>query len=89
MTFGRLTMVWFSPPPPCGAFSEYFPQRLGSWLFNPFFLVVVVGVGGVCVRKSQILLNLNFIPFRAIKSPKVALKVNRFWQVEIGYLQCK
>lgn len=52
-------MVWFSPPPPCGAFSEYFPQRLGSWLFNPFFLVVVVG-GGRCVR-AQI---SNFIKFK-------------------------
>ena len=74
MTFGRLSMVWFSPPPPCGAFSEYFLQRLGSWLLNQFIF------GGGVVR-SQILLNLNFIPFQAIKSPKVALKVNRFWHV--------
>ena len=45
-------MVWFSPPPPCGAFSEYFLQRLGSWLLNQF----IFGGGGGSVS--------NFIKFK-------------------------
>lgn len=72
MTLGRLTPVRVSPPPPCGAFSECSPQRLGSWLLNPFISSFLF--------RSQILFNLNFIPFQAIKICKSGFERNRVWQ---------
>lgn len=71
MTLGRLSMVCFSPPPPCGAFSEHFPQRLGCWLLNrSFFLFVQVS---------------NFIQFKfysisGYKICKSGLERDRFWR---------